>query len=80
MKRKVTYVRLQGTDAFFPGVGTLGNVLPPMNKTFKSFNLYDIGEKLLLEINGAEYFVPIANVQVGKYGPEEAEEEAAKAS
>lgn len=48
--RKVVYAKLQGTDAFIPGVGGLGTTLPPNNKSI-GLEMYDVGDKLLLRIS-----------------------------
>lgn len=68
MKRQATYAKLHGTDAFIPGLGGLGNTLPP-TKSFKDFKMFWTGDCLYLEmiaLTGVKYeaAVPAANVQV----------------
>ncbi len=70
MRRRVTYVKLQGADTFLPGFGGLGSTLPPTNKTISGLNMYYDSETptlLIIEIKGKEYFVPLANVQTGVF-------------
>lgn len=65
-KREVVYAKLQGTDAFIPGLGGLGNTLPPTMKALK-LKMYEVGDRLLIEVNGKKAFIPLTNVQVGVY-------------
>lgn len=69
MKRAV-YAKLQGTDAFVPGLGGLGTTLPPANKSFKEFEMYwSAGDALYVNITSLhnikyEAVIPSANVQI----------------
>jgi len=69
--RKISYAKLQGLDAFIPGIGGLGSTLPPLNKTIVDFAMYDGGTNLILVArNGnkrVEAAIPMMNVQVFVY-------------
>lgn len=56
-----------------PGIGQLEKELPPVNKTLK-MEMYldsDYPSVLLVQVNGMETFVPLANIQIGFLAPEE---------
>lgn len=79
MRRQVKYAKLHGGDAFIPGIGGLGSTLPPQSKTLnlKMFIDSDFPTVLLVEINGQDHFVPLANIQIGSLYPEETKAAAA---
>lgn len=67
MRRKVNYVKLHSSDTFLPGIGSVGNTLPPSNKTLNGLSIYfdtDTSDVLFLEVSGREYILPMASVQV----------------
>lgn len=65
--REVKYVKFH-SGVFIQGIGALGDTLPSPNKTLK-LKMFDGGDKLLIEVNGIEAFVPSTNVLVAVYGP-----------
>lgn len=74
--KRVTYAKLQGTDAFIPGIGGVGTTLPPTGKTLKDLKMFDNGEGILIiQLKGAvgqpiEAGVPLTNVQILVYANE----------
>lgn len=76
--REIKYAKLQGTNAFTPESGPLGDTLPPTNKTV-DLKMFDMGDKLLLRMKWKgkpiEAFIPMTNVQIAVYAePEETSE------
>lgn len=77
--RKVAYAKLQGSEAFLPGVGAFGTTLVAGKgdgrKTIKDLEIFEDGDKLLLRCKDdtgqvCEAFVPITNVQIARYAVE----------
>ena len=67
--RKITYVKLHGSDAFIPGVGGLGTTLPPQAKTLTlRMHHTDVGVYLNINNGKSEAVIPWANVQLVVYG------------
>lgn len=77
MRRTVTYVKLQGTDAFLPGIGSFGNTLPPMSKKLdiKMFIDDRFPTLLFVQVGRRESFIPLANVQIAEIVPEASTEQ-----
>lgn len=69
--RKVVYARLQNTDAHIPGLGSLGNVLPPKHKTF-DLDMECTEHLLFVKIKDKfkvyEAVIPMTNVQIALLG------------
>lgn len=87
MRKVVTYAKLQNTDAFIPGIGGLGNTLPPSHKSLdlKMYEDTDEPGKLFVEATfkglTTKAGVPLGNVQIMVYAPEAPKKEKeAKAS
>lgn len=51
--RKYQYLKLH-QPLFVPGYGNLGDVLPPPNKSFKSFVMTHTNEGVVVEINSTD--------------------------
>ena len=70
-KRRVAYAKLHDTDAFIPGVGGLGNTLPPtsknLNMTMWRENGGDLEFEILLGGRKIEGAIPAATVKVVTY-------------
>lgn len=67
--RKVTYAKLHGT-AFVPGVGHLGDSLPPTTKSIP-LEMTATEEGLNIKVKGVECMIPLTNVQLMVFAPEE---------
>lgn len=66
--RKITYAKLQNTDAFVPTIGALGSTLPPLNKSFPITMVHTEAGLYVNVSNGkAEVIVPWGNVQLAVY-------------
>lgn len=66
MRLEVTYAKLQGANNFIPGIGKLGESLPPMMSSLKTEMWIDSSVHpglLFLTVNGKEGAVPLANIQ-----------------
>lgn len=73
MRRKVIRAKVHDMQVVIPGIGQLEKELPPVNKTLK-MEMYldsDYPSVLLVQVNGMETFVPLANIQIGFLAPEE---------
>lgn len=76
--RKVSYAKLQGTDAFIPGFGAFGTTLggPKAHQQNFSVDMFEDGDKLVLtltrhgENKTYHAFVPLTNVQIAMYAEE----------
>lgn len=74
MNRKVTYARLH-TEAYVPGTGSIGTVLPPSGKTLDNLSMSATDSGLLVEFSFKavkhEILIPSANVVLMTLAPEE---------
>lgn len=70
--RIVTYAKLHGGDAFIPGMGNVGSTLPPTNKAW-DLKMYYTPDGLKLSVSGGkiEAMVPLANIQLVVFAPED---------
>ena len=70
MRRYIKYAKLQGTDAFVPGIGGLGTTLPVVNKSFKTFSMYidsEFPNFMTVEMNTTVALVPLTNIQIAVF-------------
>lgn len=74
MNRKVTYARLH-QNAYVPGAGELGNVLPPQSKTLDHLSMTAVDSGLILAFTykgiHLEALIPSANVIIMTLAKEE---------
>jgi hypothetical protein len=71
MKRKVLSARLHDMKFVIAGMGQLETVLPPQRKTYPGLEMWYDGSILCLMIAGKPYGIPLANVMLMEFGPEE---------
>lgn len=73
MRKYVKYAKLQGQDTFIPGLGSLGSTLPSPSRTLniQMFLDSEFPTLLFVNINGSGHSVPLANVQILSFSPEE---------
>ena len=86
MAKKVSYAKLQVSSLFIPGgPGDIGGTLPGNSKTYPFFEMVEDGEKLVVELKTAQmartvtFGIPLANVQLFVYAPEDKPSAAVKA-
>jgi hypothetical protein len=66
-------MKLQGTEAFLPGIGHLGTSLPPTNKSLPGLKMYIDSEFpafVTVETTTAVAMVPLTNIQVAQFEKE----------
>lgn len=73
MSKKVIYARLQ-TEAYIPGIGSLGIVLPPQSKSLENLEMtateYGLSVEFLYAARKTEVLVPYGNIVVMSVMPE----------